>query len=100
MEKRETLNINLTPQEKQKLLLLASSTGQSVSEYIISKIFSESSDVKSNNLSKYEADLLTNTLNNTILIRYLVDKIGDVTAIEKAKESVKKWIDTNYTNSK
>ena len=100
MAKNEILNINLKPQDKKKIIMLADAAGMNVSEYIVSKLLSDDSENKSHILSKYEDDLLTHTLNNTILIRYLVDKIGDVQTIEKAKESVNKWIDTHYKDSK
>ena len=90
------VNIQLTDEEKEYIENIAREADLDISSFIKSQLLASISVQDKPILSKYEDDLLTHILNNTILIRYLVDNVGDVEVIEKAKISVKNWKKDNY----
>jgi len=103
MKKNEIMNFKVTEEEKKRIKEMASLKGQDISTFIRESIFEDGWEVESkinkglDRLSKYQEDMLTNMMNNTILIRHLVDKSGDTELIKKAQETVKQWKDKRYT---
>ncbi len=102
MKRNEIMNFKVTEEEKKRIKQMAGSKGQDISTFIRESIFEggveaeSKSHNESDKLSKYQEDMLTNTMNNTILIRHLVDKSGDTELIKKAQETVRQWKEKRY----
>ncbi|MDA0967559.1 MAG: hypothetical protein O2970_11470 [Proteobacteria bacterium] len=98
MKRNEVMNFKVTEDEKDRIKQMAVARGQDVSSFIRERIFGEDESpiIINTRLSKYEDDMITNMMNNTILIRHLVDKGGDTEVIKRAQDTVKQWKDKRY----